>query len=114
MALRRGESKTDDRSDERRDPEVVHDYPGTGVTPLMIALSIISVLLIVFLAQNTDSVPVEFLVWEGEAPLFVVVLVALAAAAFTTLGVSGIWRRRRRQHRTEREELERLRRTRTA
>lgn len=112
MALRNREAKTgeDDRGDG---PEIVHDYPGTGVTGVMIALSVLAVLLIIFLAQNTDSVPVEFLAWETEAPLFVVVLVALAAAAFTTLGVSGIWRRRRRQRRTEHEELERLRRSRS-
>lgn len=107
-----GEAKTgeDERNDDR---QVVHDYPGTGVTGLMIGLSVLALLLIIFLAQNTDAVPVEFLAWETETPLFVVVLVALAAAAFTTLGVSGIWRRRRRQRRTEHEELERLRRSRS-
>lgn len=87
----------------------VTSYRGTGVTMVMIVLSVLAVILIVFLAQNTDSVPIEFLVWDGEAPLFVVVLGSVAAAAFLTLGVSGVWRRRRRRQRTEHEELQRLR-----
>jgi uncharacterized integral membrane protein len=83
------------------------------VTGVMIGLSVLAVLLITFLAQNTEPVPIEFLVWDGEAPLFVIVLVALATAALTTLTVSGVWRRRRRRYRTEREELERFRRSRS-
>lgn len=91
------------------EPETVNNYRGTGVTPVMIALSLLAVFLIVFLAQNTDSVPIEFLVWDGEAPLFVVVLASVVAAAFLTLGISGVWRRRRRRQRTDHEELQRLR-----
>lgn len=101
-------ARSDDTSTDTG-TETVNNYRGTGVTPLMIVLSVLAVLLIVFLAQNTDSVPIEFLVWDGEAPLFLVVLVSVAASAFLTLGVSGVWRRRRRRQRTEHEELQRLR-----
>jgi uncharacterized integral membrane protein len=120
MALRRGdatsEREIEDQSQPRArddDPEIIHDYSATGVTGVMIGLSVLAVLLIIFLAQNTDPVPIEFLVWDGEGPLFVIVLVALVAAALTTLAVSGVWRRRRRRYRTERDELERLRRSRS-
>ena len=102
MASRRDRTDTDD-------PEVVKSYRGTGVTPLMLAMAVISVLFVVFLAQNTDDVPIEFLAWEGEPPLMVALLVTMAASAFLTLAVSGVWRRRRRLRRTEREELGRLR-----
>lgn len=91
------------------DREVVNNYSGTGVTPVMIVLGIVAVLFVVFLAQNGESVPVEFLGWDVDAPLNVVVLVALVASALATLAVAGIWRRRRRRSRTEREELQRLR-----
>lgn len=120
MARRRG--KGDQKADDDgggapatggSEREVVHDYPGTGVTAVLIALSLLAVAFIVFLAQNTDSVPLSFLWWELEAPLFVVVLVTLAASAIATLVVAGIWRRRRRRTRTEREELRRLREQRT-
>lgn len=91
------------------DREVVKDYRGTGVTPLMIALGVVAVLFIIFLAQSTEQVAIEFLFWEVEAPLYVVLLVTMAASAFLTLAVAGIWRRRRRRQRAEHEELGRLR-----
>jgi uncharacterized integral membrane protein len=108
MALgRRGAG--DDGRDERVVPE-----KGTGVTPTLLLVSALIVALIVFLAQNTETVPVEFLVWDVDAALFVVVLIAMAASAVVTLVVAGVWRRRRRRHRSEREELHRLRQDRTA
>ena len=121
MALRRREAtrtEVEDRGDVPSDrssdePQIIHEFAGTGVTGVMIGMSVLAVLLVVFLAQNTDSVPIEFVTWDGESPLFVVVLVAVVASALATLTVSGIWRRRRRQHRTEHAELERLRRSRS-
>lgn len=92
-------------SDER---EII-DQRGTGVTPLMIALGVVAVLFIIFLAQSTEEVAIEFLVWEVDAPLYVVLLVTMAASGFLTLAVAGIWRRRRRRQRAEHEELGRLR-----
>ena len=87
----------------------VNAYPATGVTPVLIFLAVLGIFLIVFLAQNAEAVPVEFLAWEADVPLFVVVLVSLAVASLTTLAVAGVWRRRRRHQRTEHEELQRLR-----
>lgn len=108
MALRsdRSDSKTSD------DPDVVNRYSGTGVTILLFGLFILAVLLIIVLAQNTGAVPFEFLWFEVEAPLFVLLLVAAAGAAALTELLGGLWRRRRRTQRTEREELQRLRRER--
>ena len=100
--MARDSKGTDDR-------EVVTDYRGTGVTPLMIGLGVVAVLFIIFLAQSTEDVAIEFLFWEVEAPLYVVLLVTMAASAFLTLAVAGIWRRRRRRQRAEHEELGRLR-----
>jgi len=93
-----------------RDPEIIHDARGTGVTPLLIGAGILATLFVIFLAQSNDDVPVEFLVWEGTAPLFVLLLATMAATALLTLAVAGLWRRRRRRARVEREELARLRR----
>ena len=102
-------ARTDTPTDDR---ERVTADKGTGVTPLMILLGLVSVLFVVFLAQNTDTIPIEFLWFEGEPPLFVVLLVTMTATALVTLGVAGVWRRRRRRHLIEREELDRLRKNR--
>lgn len=109
MALRHDDTRLEGGDTSSHEPEVINVDRGTGVTALLLAASVFAVLFIIFLAQSTDSVPVEFLVWEGEAPLFVVLLATMAATALTTLALAGVWRRRRRRSRSEREELQRLR-----
>lgn len=96
--------------DEPGGPDVVNRYPGTGVSALLIAIFAVLVLAIVFLAQNTGSVPIEFLSFEADAPLFVILLATLVASSIATLLLAELWRSRRRRQRTEREELTRLRR----
>ena len=65
----------------------------------MIALGLVLILLIIFIAQNTDDVDVAFLGWEGRAPLSVTLLIAAAAGLFLA-GIAGMLRilqlRRRR------------------
>jgi len=62
------------------------------------------VLLIVFIAQNTDPVSVRFLGWEGETPLAIAILVATAAGLFlaTIAGSLRILQLRRRIRRGSR------------
>jgi uncharacterized integral membrane protein len=48
------------------------------------AFGIVLVLLIVFIAQNIQSVQVSFLGWDWHAPLAVALLVAAAAAILVT------------------------------
>jgi uncharacterized integral membrane protein len=40
------------------------------------ALAVLLLLLVIFIAQNTQSVEVSFLGWNGEAPLAVALLIA--------------------------------------
>lgn len=114
MARRSETTDTTDTSgtSDSNEPEVINRYSGTGVTMLLLGLFILAVLVIILLAQNTQGVPFEFLWFEAEPPLFVLILVTAAAAAALTEVLGGIWRRRRRTQRTEREELQRLRRQR--
>ena len=42
----------------------------------MTALAVLLLLLVIFIAQNTQSVEVSFLGWNGEAPLAVALLIA--------------------------------------
>lgn len=96
-----------------RGPEVVTSYRGTGVTPLMIVLGVLATLLVVVLAQNTDTVPFEFVTLDAEPSLSILLLATAVASSLITLAAAGVWRRRRRRTRTEREELDRLRRRQT-
>jgi uncharacterized integral membrane protein len=92
-------------------PEAENRYEGTGVTPVMIVLSLVAVAFVIFIAQNTGSTPVGFLGWDVETSLAVVVLVTMVTTALLTLAVAAVWRRRRRKQRSEHEELRRLRRS---
>ncbi len=49
------------------------------------------VLLIIFIAQNTDDVDVAFLGWQGRAPLAVTLLIALVGGLFLS-GIAGMLR----------------------
>ena len=75
------------------------EAPATGRDPLrgsrtsgawatVIALGLVLLLLVVFIAQNTQQVDVSFLGWTGQAPLAVALLIA-AVAGLTLTAVAG-------------------------
>jgi uncharacterized integral membrane protein len=51
----------------------------SGVWWAVVALAVLLLVLVVFIAQNTRSVQVSFLGWEGQAPLAVALLIAAVA-----------------------------------
>ena len=67
------------------------------------ALGLVLLLLIVFILQNTQSVEVSFLGWDGHAPLAVALLIATVAGLFLALvaGSLRILQLRRRVRRTK-------------
>jgi uncharacterized integral membrane protein len=67
-------------------------------------LGVLLLLLVVFIAQNTQPVEVSFLGWEGDVPLAVAVLVAAVAGLLiaAAAGSLRIWQLRRRVRRLER------------
>lgn len=72
---------------------------------IAVALSgVVLVLLIIFIAQNTDPVDVSFLGWQGETPLAVALLIATVAGLFlaTIAGSLRILQLRRRVKRGSR------------
>jgi uncharacterized integral membrane protein len=74
----------------------------SGVWIAVVALAVVLILLVVFIAQNTQDVHVSFLGWDGEAPLAVTLLVA-AIAGIVLTAVAGslrIFQLRRRVRRT--------------
>ena len=76
----------------------------SGIWAAVVALGLVLVLLIIFIAQNTDDVDVAFLGWEGRAPLAVTLLIAAAAGLFlaSIAGMLRILQLRRRVRRDER------------
>jgi len=76
----------------------------SGVWLAVVASGIILVLLIIFIAQNTDPASIRFLGWEGETPLAVALLIATVAGLFlaTAVGSLRILQLRRRVRRGSR------------
>jgi uncharacterized integral membrane protein len=54
----------------------------SGIWIAVVAGGLILVMLIVFIAQNTEPAKIQFLGWEGETPLAVALLIATAAGLF--------------------------------
>ncbi|MBD8869657.1 lipopolysaccharide assembly protein LapA domain-containing protein [Nocardioides donggukensis] len=70
----------------------------SGLWVMVIGLGLVLVLLIIFIAQNTQEVSVSFLGWDGRTPL-AVALLAATTAGLAIAGVAGslrIWQLRRR------------------
>jgi uncharacterized integral membrane protein len=92
-----------------REEPVVEEPRSAGKDPLrgsrtsglwmgLVLISVVLILLIVFIAQNTDPVLIRFLGWEGDAPLAVALLAATVAGLIlaTVAGSLRILQLRRR------------------
>lgn len=73
----------------------------SGLWVAVVASAVVLVLLIVFIGQNTETVDVEFLGWEGQTPLAVALLAATVAGLVlaAVAGTLRIWQLRRRVRR---------------
>lgn len=70
---------------------------GAGGQSKILIAGIVAVGLAAFVVQNTDSTPVRWLVFDGSAPLWMVILAAAVAGA--VLSELGGWVLRRRKRR---------------
>jgi uncharacterized integral membrane protein len=75
----------------------------SGFWAAVVALGVLLLLLVVFLAQNTRTTTVSFLVWDGEVPVAVALLIAAVAglslaALAGALRILQLRRRIRREH----------------
>ena len=57
-----------------------------------------AVLALIFILQNTQTVPIQFLAWEFDLPVWVWALILFLLGGVTGYGFS--WRRQRRRRRT--------------
>ena len=78
------------------DPPSGSDDNGRGIGGGAIATIGGLGLLAVFMAQNTDDVRIDFLVWDFTWPVWLVVLLSALVGAFVWIGL-GILRRHRRR-----------------
>ncbi len=88
MVMDRSDVESSPSTPDTGDDDVVSRYEGTGVSALLIALCLVAVLAVIFLAQNTASVGIDFLWLSAQAPLFVVLLSTVCVTALATLGVA--------------------------
>lgn len=81
----------------------------TGIRWSLIAGLLMVAAIAVLAAQNTQRVSVNFLGWDGRAPLIAVILGTAIVAVLLDETLGFFWRRSRRKRRAEQEELKRLR-----
>ena len=63
---------------------------------VLIAAGFIVIAVAIFIAQNSETIPVQFLIFHGSVPLWLLIVVAMVLGA--TLGwVIALVRRRRKQ-----------------
>lgn len=68
----------------------------SGISPTLIALVVIAALAVVFVLQNGTSTQIDYVGLNFEAPLWVVVALAIAVGIALDRLFSMWWRRRRR------------------
>ncbi len=66
----------------QREADPLRGSRTSGVWLAVVAGGIILVLLIIFIAQNTEPTTIQFLGWEGETPLAVALLIGTVAGLF--------------------------------
>lgn len=62
----------------------------SGVWLAVVAAAVLLVLLVVFIVQNTQSVQVAYLGWDGTAPLSAALLIAAAAGMVIVVLVASL------------------------
>ncbi|HUF14582.1 MAG TPA: lipopolysaccharide assembly protein LapA domain-containing protein [Acidimicrobiia bacterium] len=83
---------------EPEQPKRVKD-PGEGVPWGVIVLLIWAVALIIFSVQNAEQAIVQFLAWEWQMPMALLVMITALATVILSALTWPLYRRRRRKHR---------------
>ena len=100
----------DGRSEPPAGTPPTRTFVGTGFYWPAMAGTLLSIVILVLIFQNTDSVKLEWLWFDIEAPLVVIVLVTALTTGLLTELFGWLWRRRRRRMLTDRAELRDLKR----
>jgi uncharacterized integral membrane protein len=84
---------------------------GTGIMPAVVTGIVLAAVVIIFVAQNTERVQLEWLWLDFRTTPGVLVLVTAFVAVVAAVVIGAIVRRNRRIRLNEHEELDRLRRS---
>lgn len=67
----------------------------SGPSPLLIAFVVIGILALVFVLQNREDAPIDFLFVEVTSPLWAVIAIAIAIGVLLDRLLTAWWRRNR-------------------
>ena len=82
---------------EQNEPAQRNEAPAkSGPSPTLIAFLVIGILAVVFVLQNGDESETKFLWFDFRTPLWITILLAIAAGVLLDRLFSLWWRRRRR------------------
>lgn len=84
------------KRDKPIDPFASSDERRAKVSGALIAWIVVAVLILLFVFQNTDSTNVSFTLFDFDAPLWIVMLIAVALGVLLDRIGSYLWARRKR------------------
>jgi uncharacterized integral membrane protein len=108
----REEDETPAREATPADPPQVQRV-GTGIMPAVVTSIVLGAAMLVFVAQNTNRIDLEWLWLDFHTSAGVLALAALFVGVVAAIVGGAVVRRNRRRRLNEREELARLRRSAT-
>jgi uncharacterized integral membrane protein len=85
-------------------------YRGTGIWPAVVVGLVLATAVVIFVAQNTHAISLDYLWFDFRTSPAVLVLVTALIAVVAAVVVGALLRARRRRVLQQRDELERLRR----
>jgi uncharacterized integral membrane protein len=71
-------------------PDPLRGSRTSGFWTAVIVLAVLLLLLAIFILQNTQSVRISFLGWDGHAPLAAALLIATVAGAFVVASAGAL------------------------
>ncbi len=80
------------------DEELIEESGGRGPSPVkLVFVAVVAVGMAAFIVQNTDDAPVSWLMFDGSAPVWMVIVISAVAGAVLSEALGWAIRRSRRR-----------------